>query len=163
MEGGKESTGGANFKSVRSIWQERANQTAREKEKSDSQPPPSPSSKASAALGGGPVFDPFAGYGIAFMPDNTQALVVSLLPETIPGVWHFHPNVRGWTVGHSVLDAPASCNHGPTGSVTLILDIMLAWLLQLKKVAYGGAADRAGVPLFPGDILQEIDGIDVYR
>lgn len=68
--------GGAptSFNSVRSIWQQRANQTAKEKE---SQPPPSPSSKASAALGGVPSVDPFSGYGISFSPDNNHALVVS--------------------------------------------------------------------------------------
>jgi hypothetical protein len=99
---GKET--GVNFKSVRSIWQERANQTAREKEKTDSQPPPSPSSKASAALGGGPVFDPFAGYGIAFMPDNGQALVVSVLARTSIFWYAWMPTSAGRVVNKKTKD-----------------------------------------------------------
>ena len=69
--------GGSSVKSLRNIWQQRADQTVKEKDK-EQQPPPSPSSKASAALNNS-TFDPFSVYGITFTTDQGRNHVVSPL------------------------------------------------------------------------------------
>jgi S1-C subfamily serine protease len=139
--------GKPSVRNLRSMWQQRADQSTREK---IDQPPPSPSSKASAAINAQShaSFDPFTPYGISFTSDQNKALVVGfILPAARftgrhPPLSYLFYYTRAW--------------HPP---LTLTL---FRGPPQLRKVAYGGPADRAGVPLFPGDVLQSIDGIDVH-
>jgi hypothetical protein len=67
--------GKPSVRNLRSMWQQRADQSTREKV---DQPPPSPSSKASAAINAQNQgsFDPFTPYGISFTSDQNKALVV---------------------------------------------------------------------------------------
>lgn len=80
--------GKPSVRNLRSMWQQRADQSNREK---IDQPPPSPSSKASAAINAQShaSFDPFTPYGISFTSDQNKALVVCfILPAALFAEWH---------------------------------------------------------------------------